>query len=78
MDLDVVIDTNIQNVMCLCRMMSVGNAQHLKLTSHGTLLCLCSADLSKSFPQLIYVNIYLFSIFFSIYFARGYFTLFIS
>ena len=41
----------------------------LKLTSHDILHYLFSVDLSKSFSQLI-VSIFLFSIFFSIDFAR--------
>ena len=42
----------------------------LKLTSHGILHYLRSADLLKSFRLLVDFNIYLFSIFFSIDFTR--------
>ena len=56
----------------------------LKLTSHGLLRYLWSADLSKSFFQLIMSIFIFFQYFFSIDFAQwksvgllGYFTLFI-
>ena len=53
-----------------CYISFQGAYNMIKLTSHDILHYLCSADLSKKLFSIGCVNIYLFSIVFSIDFAR--------